>query len=91
MPGFQKICSVQADLSSQSGKLQPRRGRYGAYYPLLFDVGMYFGSTALEARVMWKENVGVINCLEEHVYSFCVSLQGKLCSGPAAVVPEEFM
>ncbi|KLO13277.1 hypothetical protein SCHPADRAFT_852762 [Schizopora paradoxa] len=56
--GFREMCEVTADLSSRQGKLQQKYGSYGVYWELQFDVSIAFGSTALEAHVLWKDDDG---------------------------------
>ncbi|KAG8692350.1 hypothetical protein FRC11_003682, partial [Ceratobasidium sp. 423] len=53
--GFEKICTVTADLSGLQGALTERVGKR-IYYQLDFLVALRFGGTELKAFVEWVEN-----------------------------------
>jgi hypothetical protein len=59
--GFQKSCTIAADLNNLSGALEPRIGAHGSmYWRLYFDVCIRFGGTELEAYLEWEENVSLL-------------------------------
>jgi hypothetical protein len=59
--GFQKSCTIAADLKNLSGALEPRIGAHGSmYWRLYFDVCIRFGGTELEAYLEWEENVSLL-------------------------------
>ncbi|KLO05876.1 hypothetical protein SCHPADRAFT_910733 [Schizopora paradoxa] len=49
--GFREICTIKADLSGQRDILRP----HGDVFALPFEIAIAFGSTTLEAHVLWKE------------------------------------
>lgn len=57
LPGFRKICTVEANISELQGRLPSRFGPTGRmYYYLDFKVAIKFGTTSPEARILWEEN-----------------------------------
>lgn len=68
LPGFRKICTVEANISELQGRLPSRFGPTGRmYYYLDFKVAIKFGTTSPEARILWEENV-------RYLYPHCAAL-----------------
>ncbi|KAJ1303482.1 hypothetical protein OPQ81_011669 [Rhizoctonia solani] len=54
--GFQRCCTISANLTNLSGALEPRIGAHGnKYWRLYFEVCIRFGGTELEAYLEWEE------------------------------------
>ncbi|KLO13276.1 hypothetical protein SCHPADRAFT_373073 [Schizopora paradoxa] len=51
---FREVCTVKADLSGQRNNLR-KYGSSGGQYYFPFEIALDFGSTSLEACVLWKE------------------------------------
>ena len=56
-PGFEKICTIEADLSNLRGSMNKTTNSKGTWWRVNFEVAFRFGSTALESRIIWKEGV----------------------------------
>ncbi|KAG9103543.1 hypothetical protein FRC06_010028 [Ceratobasidium sp. 370] len=55
--GFQKSCTITANLANLSGALRPAIGLRGKIYWILdFDICIRFGGTELEAYLEWEED-----------------------------------
>jgi hypothetical protein len=59
MEDFSAACVVEGDLSNMRDSLVQRTGKNGPYWKLEFDVGILFGSTELQAIMIWKDANGV--------------------------------
>ncbi|ORY74760.1 hypothetical protein BCR35DRAFT_333300 [Leucosporidium creatinivorum] len=56
LPSFRKVCTISADLSPLQNILVPRSGAGGVtYWEVSFQLGISFGSTSLNAKVLWTE------------------------------------
>ncbi|CAE6466461.1 unnamed protein product [Rhizoctonia solani] len=55
-PGFEKLCTVTANLGGMRGALLPRTGVDGRYEVLEFWLAIQAGGTELCARIEWVEN-----------------------------------
>ncbi|KAF8606749.1 hypothetical protein BDV93DRAFT_488634 [Ceratobasidium sp. AG-I] len=54
--GFQRSCTISANLTNLGGALEPRIGAHGEmYWRLYFEVCVRFGGTELEAYLEWEE------------------------------------
>jgi len=57
MPGFDRACSVKANLNDLRQALSPQKTSNGEqYWSLKFNVCIHFGRTELQAFVEWVEN-----------------------------------
>lgn len=56
LDGFREMCVVQADLRGVQAASPLRQGRNGSYQNLGFEIGITFGATSMDARVLWVEN-----------------------------------
>ncbi|KAG8717674.1 hypothetical protein FRC09_013911 [Ceratobasidium sp. 395] len=55
--GFQKSCTVRADLTNLSGMLEPKTGHNGRkYWRLDYHICIRFGGTELEAYIEWEND-----------------------------------
>ncbi|KAH7330579.1 hypothetical protein B0J17DRAFT_580271 [Rhizoctonia solani] len=55
-PGFEKLCTVTANLGGMRGALLPRTGADGRYEVLEFWLAIQAGGTELCARIEWVES-----------------------------------
>ncbi|CAE6449773.1 unnamed protein product [Rhizoctonia solani] len=55
--GFQRACTIKANLKNLEGALTSATGRHGSrYWSLNFDVCIRFGGTELESYLEWNEH-----------------------------------
>lgn len=54
--GFEKLCKVEADLTSMKSILKRKHGDAGAYDVLQFFLAIELGGTEICARIEWVEN-----------------------------------
>jgi hypothetical protein len=57
--GFEKLCTVEANLSGMRNALIRKMGVDGTYEVLEFWLAIQAGGTELCARIEWIENVGI--------------------------------
>jgi hypothetical protein len=63
-PGFERACTICADMSQLARTLKPKSGLDGGtFLEVLYQVGITFGGTELKAFVQWKENVRIMSSL----------------------------
>ena len=55
--GFERVCTISADLSGLSGALEQCQGSNGLYWTLYYKIGIQFGGTELQAYLEWTEDV----------------------------------
>ncbi|KAJ1303450.1 hypothetical protein OPQ81_011639 [Rhizoctonia solani] len=56
LPGFQKSCTIRANLKNLQGALQSSVGSHGSrYWTLNYDICIRFGGTELEGYMEWEE------------------------------------
>ncbi|KAF8603212.1 hypothetical protein BDV93DRAFT_544894 [Ceratobasidium sp. AG-I] len=55
-PGFQRLCRVEADLSTMQAAMTRMQGEIGPYDKFRFSLVIEFGGTELSARIEWEEN-----------------------------------
>ena len=59
LPNFRHVCTLRADLSGLQGSLKVQTGPEGQdFWRVDFKVKVFFGGTALKARLAWCEGVG---------------------------------
>jgi hypothetical protein len=68
--GMSHVCTLNADLSSLAGALQPQDGKKRIFkkdgkpfYRVDYDVCVYFGGTQLRAKLQWMDNVSTFASL----------------------------
>ncbi|KDN48294.1 hypothetical protein RSAG8_02886, partial [Rhizoctonia solani AG-8 WAC10335] len=56
LPGFQKSCTIRANLQNLQGALKSTTGSHGSRYWILhYDICIRFGGTELEGYMEWEE------------------------------------
>jgi hypothetical protein len=60
LPGFERACTICADMSQLAKTLKPRSGPDGTFFKARYQVGITFGGTEPKAFVQWKENVRIL-------------------------------
>ncbi|CCO31393.1 hypothetical protein BN14_05434 [Rhizoctonia solani AG-1 IB] len=62
LPGFQRSCTVRANLKNLQGALKSSIGINGnRYWTLNYDVCIRFGGTELEGYMEWEEKVSIVD------------------------------
>ncbi|CAE6471528.1 unnamed protein product [Rhizoctonia solani] len=57
LPGFQKVCTITAELYNLEGSLKMQMGLLGnVFWQLKIDVCIRFGTTELQAHLEWEQN-----------------------------------
>lgn len=54
---FSTLCVVRADLSPLATSAEPKAGKGGKYWTIVFSVEIQFGLTEFKARIKWVDNV----------------------------------
>lgn len=55
-PGIKEVCVIEADLSHCE---LFRQQAWNPIYHVEFSIAIYFGGTALEAKLLWDEHVSI--------------------------------
>ena len=67
MPNIRHVCTLEADLSGLKKFLKVRKTSAGqAFWQVDYKIKIFFGGTALKARITWYEGVS-ISCFHPHV------------------------
>ena len=60
LPNFRRVCTLTADLSGLLKFLKAQKTSKGRdFWKVFYKVKVFFGGTALKARVTWKEGVSI--------------------------------
>ena len=58
LPQMRRVCTLKADLSGLQKFLKVEKGSHGQnFWKVMYSVNVYFGDTALKARMTWYEGV----------------------------------
>ena len=58
LPQMRRVCTLTADLSGLQNFLKVEKGSNGQnFWKVMYSVNVYFGDTALKARMTWYEGV----------------------------------
>ena len=79
-PNIRHVCTLTADLSGllQNSKAQ-RTSRGQIFWKVDYNVKIFFGGTALKARLTWYEGVS-ISCFHPHVTDIWLAPFRKFCA-----------
>ena len=62
LPKFRHVCTLVADLSGLQRSLKVQKGPEGQeFWRVDFKVNVFFGGTALKARLAWYEGVSILH------------------------------
>ena len=87
LPHIRRVCTVRADLSGLQKILKVQSGSKGeAFWKGRCSINVYFGGTALKARVTWYEGVSNLHFIHK-VLRFGCAFQDILREGPVSVIP----
>ena len=60
LPNIRRVCTLKADLSGLRRFLTVRKGSQGQnFWTASYSVNVFFGGTALKARMSWYEGVSI--------------------------------
>ena len=82
LPNIRSVCKLVADLSGLRGFLKVERGSDGQeFWKVTFYVKIFFGGTALKARLAWYEGVSISH-FHPHVTDIWLCLSGNPARRP---------
>ena len=60
LPNIRRVCTLHADLSGLQKSLKAKKTPEGqTYWKIFYKVNVFFGGTALKARLTWEEGVSI--------------------------------
>ena len=78
LPNFRRVCTLWADLSGLKTFLTVQKGPDGQdFWTVYYDIDVFFGGTALKAKMMWNEGVS-ISYFHPHGVDIWLCLSGNL-------------
>ena len=87
LPNIRHVCTLTANLSGLSKTLKAQRTSKGQdFWKIDYGVKIFFGGTALKARLMWYEGVSIHASIHLSLM-FGWSFQKILREGPVSVIP----
>ena len=87
LPNFRHVCTLKADLSGLQKFLKVRKTSDGQdFWKVSLRVNVFFGGTALKARLSWYEGVSISHFTHTSLIFRCV-FQKILREGPVSIIP----